>query len=81
MTPPLTTAETPFFLVYGRDPNLPLHKLLEPMQQFSDPNSQCLELKSYHLALAIAKETLSEKQFKHVQKMTNYTPPNFKVGK
>ena len=31
-TPNLATAETPFFLVYGRDPNLPLHQLLEPMQ-------------------------------------------------
>ena len=28
----LTTTETPFFLVYGRDPYLPLHQLLEPMQ-------------------------------------------------
>ena len=25
VTPNLTTAETPFFLVYRRDPNLPLH--------------------------------------------------------
>ena len=25
------TAETLFFLVYRRDPNLPLHQLLEPM--------------------------------------------------
>ena len=31
-TPNLATAETPFFLVYRRDPNLPLHQLLEPMQ-------------------------------------------------
>ena len=30
----LATAETPFFLVYGRDLNLPLHQLLEPMQHF-----------------------------------------------
>ena len=30
--PNLATAETPSFLVYGRDPNLPLHQLLEPMQ-------------------------------------------------
>ena len=25
VTPNLATAETPFFLIYGRDPNLPLH--------------------------------------------------------
>ena len=30
----LATAETPFFIVNGRDPNLPLHQFLEPMQQF-----------------------------------------------
>ena len=28
----LVTAETPFFLIYGRDPNVPLYQLLEPMQ-------------------------------------------------
>ena len=32
VTPHLATAEIPFFLVYRRDPNLPLHQLLEPMQ-------------------------------------------------
>ena len=32
VTPNLTTVETPFFLVYRRDPNLPLHQLLETMQ-------------------------------------------------
>ena len=32
ITPNLATAESTFFLVYGRDPNLPLHQLLEPMQ-------------------------------------------------
>ena len=34
VTPNLATVETPFFLVYSRDPNLPLHQLLEPMQCF-----------------------------------------------
>ena len=32
VTPNLATAETQFFLVYGRDPNFPLHQLLEHMQ-------------------------------------------------
>ena len=32
VTPNIATVETPFFLVNGRDPNLPLHQLLEPMQ-------------------------------------------------
>ena len=32
VTPNLATAETPFFLVYRRDPNLSLHQLLKPMQ-------------------------------------------------
>ena len=34
ITPNLPTAESPFFLVYGRDPNLLLHQLLEPIQCF-----------------------------------------------
>ena len=34
ITPQLAMAESLFFLVYGRDPNLPLHQLLEPMQHF-----------------------------------------------
>ena len=42
----LATAETPFFLVYGRDPSLSLHQLLEPMQHFlGDSDSGMLNLK------------------------------------
>ena len=68
------TAETSFFLAYGRDPNVPLHQLLEPMQQFPGvPESGCLDLKSHHLALVIAKKTLYENIFKHAQKTTNST--------
>ena len=43
-------AETPFFLGYGRDPNLPLHQLLEPMQQFlGAPDSGMLNLEAHRL--------------------------------
>ena len=50
VTPNLAMAETPLFLVYGRDPNLPLHQHLEPMQCFlGDPESGRLNLESHQL--------------------------------
>ena len=77
----LATVETPFFLVYRRDPNLPLHQLLEPMQLFlGDPDSGMLNLKAHRLALAIAKKTLGENCFKTAQKTMDRTPPSFKIG-
>ena len=42
--------ETPSFLIYGRDPYLPLHQLLEPMQCFlGNPDSGHLNLEMHHL--------------------------------
>ena len=52
LTPNLATADTLFFIVYGRDPNLPLHQLLEPMQHFlGDPDSRMLNLETHRLLL------------------------------
>ena len=49
------------FLVYSRDPKLPLYQLLEPMQCFLGyPDSGMLNLEIHRLALAIAKKTLEE---------------------
>ena len=68
ITTNLATAETLFFLVYGRDPNLPLHQLLEPMQHFlGDPDSSMLNMETHRLALAIEKKTLDENRFKTAQ--------------
>ena len=81
MTPNLATAETSFFLIYGRDPNLPLHQCLKPMQQFlGDPESGLLKLEAHQLDLAIAKKTLDENHFRSTQKTMGREPPSFKIG-
>ena len=80
ITPNLATAESSFFLVYGRDPNLPLHQLLEPMQHFlGDPDPGKLHLETHRLALAIAKKTLDEKRFTATQKTVSRDNPAFQV--
>ena len=81
VTPNLATAEMPFFLVYGRDPNLPLYQLLEPMQQFlGDPDSGMLNLEAHRLTLTIAKKMLDKNHFKTAPKTMDRTPPTFKIG-
>ena len=81
ITPNLATAESPFFLVYSRDPNLPLHQLLEPMQHFlEDPDSGKLHLETHRLALAIAKKTLDENRFTAMQKTISRDNPTFQIG-
>ena len=77
----LATAETPLFLVYGRDQNLLLHQLLEPMQHFlGDPDSRILNLETLRLELTIEKKTLDKNRFKMAQKAMKQTSPSFKIG-
>ena len=67
-------AETLFFLVYCRDPNLPLHQLLEPKQCFlGDPESGMLNLETHRLALVIAKKTLDENSLKLLRRQWQET--------
>ena len=57
VTPNLATAETPFFLVYGRGLNLPLHQLLEPMQHFlGDPRLWNVEPRNTQTSISYIKE-------------------------
>ena len=81
ITPNLATAVSPFFLVYGRDRNLPLHQLLEPMQCFlGDPDSGKLNLETHRLALAIAKKTPDDNRFTATQKTLTRDKPAFQIG-
>ena len=80
ITPNLGTAESPFFLVYGRDPNLPLHQLLEPMQCFlGDPDSGKLHLETHRLALTIAKKTMDENKNKQPGKWDLKWRPRYQI--
>ena len=81
ITPNLATAESPFFLVYGRDLNLLLHQLLEPRQHFlGDSIPGKLNLETHRLALAIAKKTLDENRFTATQKTLARDKPAFQIG-
>ena len=81
VTPNLATAKTPFYLVHRRDPTLPLHQLLEPMQQFlGNLESGLLNLEAHHIALAIANKTLDDNCFRTAQKTIDKEPPSFKIG-
>ena len=81
VTPNLATAETPSFLVFGKDLNLPLHHVLQLMQQYlGDPESGILNLEAPHLTIAIAKKALDENYFRTAQKTTAREPPSFKIG-
>ena len=81
VTPNLTTAETQFFLIYGRYPNLSLPQLLEPMQCFlGDPESGLLSLEAHEPTLAIPKKTLDENPFRNAQKTMDRKPPSFPLG-
>ena len=67
--------------MYGRDPNLPLHQLLEPMQCFlGDPDPGKLNLETHRLAPAIAKKTLDKNTFSTTQKTLARDKPAFQIG-
>ena len=79
--PNLTTGESPFFLVYRRDGNQPLHQLLQPLTRFlGDPDSGLLCLDQHQLLLSIAKKYLDNHRFLTAEKTTDRAEPGFKVG-
>ena len=76
----LTTGESPFFLVYGRDGNQPL-QLIQPLTRFlGDPDSGLLCLNQHQLSLSIDKKYLDDHRFLTAEKTMDRAEPGFKVG-
>ena len=76
--PNLTTGESPFFLVYGRDGNQPVHQLLQPLTRFLgdlDSGLSCLD--QHRLSLSIAKKYLDDHRFLTAEKTTDRAEPGF----
>ena len=79
--PNLTTGESPFFLVYRRDGNQPLHQLLQPLIRFlGNPDLGLLCLDQHQLSLSIAKKYLDDHRFLTAEKTADRAEPGFKVG-
>ena len=79
--PNLTTGESPFFLVYRRDGNQPLHQLLQPLTRFlGDLDSELLCLNQHQLSMFIAKKYLDDHRFLTAEKTTDRAEPGFIVG-
>ena len=79
--PNLTTGESPFFLVYGRDRNQPVHQLLQPLTRFlGDLDSGLLCLDQHRLSLSIVKKYLDDHRFLTAEKTTDRAEPGFQVG-
>ena len=79
--PNLTTGESQFFLVHGRDGNQPVHQLLQPLTRFlGDPDSGLSCLDQHKLLLSIAKKYLDDHRFLTAEKTTNREEPGFKIG-
>ena len=79
--PNLTTGKSPFFLVYGRNGNQPVHQLLQPLTRFlGNPDSGLLCLDQHGLSLSIAKKYLDDHRFLTAEKTAERAEPGFKIG-
>ena len=79
--PHTSTGESPFFLVYNRDPVLPVHKLIKPVIPYRGNHDIGYRIEQSQIALSTAAKNLKKKRA--VQKKPHEHRPSehkFKVG-
>ena len=79
--PHTSTGESPYFLVYHRDPALPVHKLIQPHIPYRGNFDIGHEIQQGQIALTIAAKTLQKKRAAQ-KRPHEHRPSNhkFKVG-
>ena len=76
-----STGESPFFLVFNRDPTLPIHKLIKPVEPYNGEKDIAKRIEQSHIILSTASKTLARKHSDQ-KKSTNHRPSKhpFQVG-
>ena len=68
---------SPFFLVYNRDPTLPIHKLIKTIESYKGDKDIGTRKEQTCIALCIAAKTLARKHADE-KKSTNHITSNHK---
>ena len=79
--PHTSTGEAPYTLLYFRDPPLPVHKLIKPMETYKGDNSLAKQIEQSRVTLSIAAKMLGkmrENQKRHYKNRKSVH--TFKVG-
>ena len=83
VAPHTSTGDTPFFLVHGYDPPIPITKLLQPRLRYIGDDQGRLQLDRLHQAVASARYNLVEarsRQGYYKAKKTNRGDPDYHIG-